>query len=92
MPYGIARFRVQDYAHWKRIRDENAAKFREAGFKSQQVFRNPDDPNTVLILSEIEDLEKARRQWSGTEEFRAYQQRAGITEFTTYQLEEQLPL
>jgi hypothetical protein len=92
MPWGIARFRVEDYDHWKRVRDENVAKFREAGFKSQLVFRNPNDSHEVLILSEADDFEQVRRLWSGTEEFQAYRQRAGIKDWTAYSFEEQLSI
>ncbi len=91
MAYAIARFRVDDYDHYKRVREENRAKPREAGVKRQLVFRNRNDPNELLVLTEADDFERVRRLWSGTEEFQAYQQRAGMRDWTGYLFEEELP-
>jgi hypothetical protein len=92
VPYAIARFRVENYDQWKRVRNQNVAKFREAGVKSQLVFRNRNDPNELLVLNEADDFEQVQRLWTGTEEFQAYQQRAGIKDVTAYPFEEQLSI
>jgi hypothetical protein len=79
MPWGIARFRVEDYDHWKRVRDENVAKFREAGFKSQLVFRNPNDSHEVLILSEADGSGLVSRTGPPTLSRSNYQYRSAVS-------------
>ena len=60
MPYVIVRNRVEDYTHWKRGWDMGAAMRRDGGVRSEQLFRNPGEPNEVLVLLEYDTMEQAR--------------------------------
>jgi heme-degrading monooxygenase HmoA len=60
MPSIVRRSRVEDYARWKTVYQAGEAARQAAGWRDQQVFRNPDDPNEIVFLTEVDDLEKAR--------------------------------
>jgi hypothetical protein len=53
------------------------------GWWDQQVFRNPDDPNEIVIVTEVDDLEKARA-YANSEEVRRRQRASGLLETTYY--------
>jgi hypothetical protein len=61
MAYAISRNRVEDYDRFREGYDspEGVALRQQMGLKSQHIFRNPADPNDVVILSEVERLEQA---------------------------------
>jgi hypothetical protein len=61
LPYIVVRNRVADYAQWKDGWDQGAASRRDSGVKSEQLFRNPGEPNEVVLLLEYESMEQARR-------------------------------
>jgi heme-degrading monooxygenase HmoA len=57
---------------------------REAGgLHDERLFRNPDDPNDVLIMSTVDDLERARA-YGRSDEVRQRQQAAGLLELSHY--------
>jgi hypothetical protein len=58
MPYYLVRHKVQDYAKWKPIFDQHGAIRQVYGHRGGQLFRNADDHNELLILWEVDDLEK----------------------------------
>ena len=60
LPYVIVRNRVESYAAWKRAWDAGAARRRDAGIQSEQLFRNPGLPDEVVLLVEFPTLEQAR--------------------------------
>lgn len=70
MPYVVARATVQDYATWKRNWDQGAAARHQGGVQRQQIFRSPDAPNEVVVLTEFDTMDHAR----------AYQQSAHLRE------------
>jgi hypothetical protein len=61
MAFAISRNRVRDYDVFRNGYDspEAVALRQQMGLKSQRIFRNPADPNDVVILSEVERLEDA---------------------------------
>jgi heme-degrading monooxygenase HmoA len=79
MPYILVRHKVEDWAKWKPIYDENGATRKAAGCQRTHVFRNDQDPNEVVILLEWDDLGRAR-QFAESEDLRQTMQRAGVTD------------
>lgn len=62
----IVRHKVQDFAQWKSFYDSMDSFHKSNEVKSGQVFRSADNPNEVIILSELENIEKARKFAQGT--------------------------
>jgi hypothetical protein len=77
MPYIIIRHKVEDYAKWKSVFDEHGATRKDFGSKGGYVFRSADDPNEVVILLEVDDLNKVR-QFIQSQDLRETMQRAGV--------------
>jgi hypothetical protein len=61
MPYIIVRNRITDYAQWMTAWQKGASARRDGGVRNEQLFRNPGEPNEVLLLLEYETMEQARR-------------------------------
>jgi heme-degrading monooxygenase HmoA len=68
---------VEDYKKWKAIFDEHASVRKEYGGKGATLFRNADDPNTLVILWDWESTEKAR-EFAQSDSLRDAMQRAGV--------------
>ena len=54
----ISRIKVKDFAHWKAGYDEHKHARDAAGMTEKYLFQDVDDPNTVTMLFETDDLEK----------------------------------
>jgi hypothetical protein len=78
----VRRSRVEDYARWKTVYQAGEAARRAAGWRDQQIFRNPDDPNEIVFVTEVDDLEQARA-YAKSEEVQRRQRASGLLE-TTY--------
>jgi quinol monooxygenase YgiN len=77
------RVRVANYQRFREVYDA-ATEAREAGgFLNEQVFRNPNDPNDILIMSTVADIERARA-YGKSQEVRERQQAAGLLELSNY--------
>lgn len=61
MPYVIMRTKVEDYARWKPIFDEDSGNRKAGGSQGGQLFRNTQNPNEVIIIFEWDSLENARQ-------------------------------
>ncbi len=83
MPYVIYRNRVEDYARWKRAFDEGDERRRAGGIKNPQVFRNPEDPTEVLVLCEVDSVDRGRQHFQSPM-VREVQQRSGVREHAEY--------
>ena len=81
----VRRSRVADYDRWKAVYRSAASEAarQAAGWRDQQVFRNPDDPTEFVILSEVDDLEQARA-YAQSEEVRQRQRASGLLDVTYY--------
>lgn len=60
MPHLLVRHKVADYSKWKVVFDSHTAAQQEAGLRITHVWRNIDDPHEVVLLFEVDDLEKAK--------------------------------
>lgn len=67
MNYVIVRHKVKNYERWKEEFDEHYhAKKKEAEFGKGFLLRNSGDPNEVVLMVELRDMEKARQFFSST--------------------------
>jgi hypothetical protein len=60
MPYLLERHKVRDYDRWREVFDADAGGREAAGCRGARIFRDADDPETVLVLFEWDDLGRAR--------------------------------
>ena len=79
MPYMLVRHKVRDLAKWRPLFDEHASVRKEFGFTGAQIFKNADDLNELVILFEVQDLERAR-QFSQSDNLREVMERAGVSD------------
>lgn len=79
MPYILIRHKVNDYTTWKSGFDDHGGARRAAGSQGGYVLRNADDPNEVLILLEVDDLNRARA-FAASDELREKMQEAGVAD------------
>ena len=78
MPYMLIRHKVQDYDRWKSAFDDHAPMRQAAGSKGGYLFRSADNPNEIVLIMEMEDLERAR-QFVGSDDLRQAMEGAGVT-------------
>jgi hypothetical protein len=55
----LVRHRVADFPTWKRVFDSHAAAQSAAGLHVRHVLRRRDDPAEVVLLFDVEDVERA---------------------------------
>jgi hypothetical protein len=67
---------IDDVDAWKRGFDENAARRRRHGFLSYVLYRDPMEAGTIVVVSQVESLDKARGI-AGDVEIREVMIRAG---------------
>ncbi len=60
MHYMLCKNKVTDYARWRRVFDSHAEAHRGAGLHLLYVLRDTADPNVVVFLFRVDDLNKAR--------------------------------
>ena len=56
----ISRIKVEDFARWKEVYDAHKHARDAAGISEKYLFQDVDDPNTVTLLFEAGDMEKAK--------------------------------
>jgi heme-degrading monooxygenase HmoA len=78
MPYLLVRHKVEDYAKWKPVYDKNGGARKAGGSKGARVFRNANNPKEIVVLTEWDDLAKAR-QFSQSEDLKKAMQQGGVT-------------
>jgi quinol monooxygenase YgiN len=78
MVYLNIRHTVADYEKWRPSFDENEAERRAAGATGvYQVYRDVDEPNTITVVMEWDNAEKARR-FMNDPALRELMQKAGV--------------
>jgi len=85
MPFVVSCLKVPNYPAWKRRYDspEATALRHKLGLTKQQILRNPDDPNDVVLLIEVEDLRQAHHALQ-SDELRTFVARGPILQRTVY--------
>ena len=79
MRYLLVRHKVAEFDQWKSAYDAYLAAREKAGLKQEHLLRNIDDPSGVLILFEVEDLQKAREFVDGSD-LSATMEKAGVVD------------
>ena len=73
----FARHTVSDYSNWKRIYDDLASLRKENGVTKASVYRDPGDPNTLIITHQFKDM-KAAQAFANSEELKSGMAKAGV--------------
>ena len=79
MPYLIIRHKIEDYDRWKPVFDDHGPTRAEFGSTGYQLFRLEDDPNELVTIFEVNDLDKARALVA-SDDLREAMQRAGVAD------------
>jgi heme-degrading monooxygenase HmoA len=77
MMHMLIRHKVADFGKWKPVYDEHLSARQKAGLKEAHLLRNMDDPNEVILLFSVEDLEKAKA-FANSDDLHQAMQRAGV--------------
>lgn len=82
MPTVSVRHKVSDYGKWKAVYDELKPMVKSSGGKSQRLFKNSGDAKELVILTEFDDMNKAK-QFAQSNDLKQAMQRAGVAEVPT---------
>jgi hypothetical protein len=75
----LVRHKVADFANWKPVYDAHLPARQEAGLKEEHPFRNAEDPNEVLLLFSMEDVDKAKA-FAASDDLREAMNKAGVSD------------
>jgi quinol monooxygenase YgiN len=75
----LIRHKVSDFAAWKATYDSHAGSRASAGLTELHLRRSIDNPNEVVMLFSVADLDKAKA-FAASEDLRAAMQKAGVTD------------
>lgn len=79
----LVRHKVTDFPKWKAIYDEGKTKLiKPNGGKRQRLFKNSADPNELVILTEFDDMAKAKKVGQ-SDELKQFMQRGGVADEPT---------
>ena len=56
----FVRHTVNDYVAWKRVYDEFASTRKEWGVTGAGVYRDPEEPDTLVVVHHFKDVDDAR--------------------------------
>ncbi len=73
----LIQFKVQDYAKWRAGYDGNESNRASNGVGEGKVFQDSDDMNSITLLFDVTDAEKARA-YVDSDDFKQVQARAGV--------------
>ena len=79
MMHVLVRHKVADFAKWKPVYDAHLSVRQKAGLKEEHLFRNADDPNEVLLLFSVEDVDKAKA-FTTSDDLRQAMEKAGVSD------------
>jgi quinol monooxygenase YgiN len=80
----FVRHKVADFAAWKKVYDTAGRRSQEAGsVLEEKVYRDPDDPNTVIVIHKFQDIDTARK-FANLDTLKQAMQQAGVQETPTF--------
>jgi heme-degrading monooxygenase HmoA len=79
MMHMLVRHKVADFAKWKPVYDAHLSARHKAGLKEEHLFRNAEDPNEVLLLFSVEDVDKAKA-FTASDDLRQAMKNAGVSD------------
>ncbi len=77
MSYLFIRHRVADYDRWKSVYDADREKREAATLTERHLFRDAEDPNQVVLLFEVGDLDRALA-FSRSDDLQQVMNQAGV--------------
>ena len=75
----LVRHKVADFAKWKPVYAAHLSARQKAGLKEEHLFRNADNPNEVLLLFSMEDLDKAKA-FAASNDLRHAMEKSGVSD------------
>jgi hypothetical protein len=79
MRFLLVRHKVAEFDRWKSAYDAHLPSREQAGLKEERLLRNIDEPGEVLILFEVEDLQKAR-EFVDSADLKTAMEKAGVVD------------
>ena len=64
----VVKNTLKDYDVWRTLFDSNAAMQAEYGLHARGVYQSKEDPNTVFVLLEVEDMARAQEMMKKAQE------------------------
>ena len=80
MQYLLVKHRVKDFDRWYSVFRSHEEAQREAGLKDLQLFRDVADPNVVVVLFRVDDLDKVKAFTESPESYEAKEESGVIGE------------
>jgi len=75
----LVRHKVADFAKWKPVYDAHSSARQKAGLKEEHLFRNAEDPNEVVLLFSMEDVDKAKA-FAASDDLREAMKKSGVSD------------
>jgi len=75
----LVRHKVADFAKWKPVYDAHSSARQKAGLKEEHLFRNAEDPNEVLLLFSMQDVDKAKA-FAASDDLREAMKKSGVSD------------
>lgn len=73
----VVHHKVHDYAAWRPAYDAHEPARLASGITNGRVFRKAEDPNELVILLDVADVDRARASAAGAD-LKAAMQNAGV--------------
>ncbi len=77
MCYLIVRHKIQDFSKWKPIYDRHGAVRKQSGCTHEQLFRDAENPQNLVMLFQWDTIENARK-FSQSSDLRDKMREAGV--------------
>lgn len=73
----FVKHKVNNYGKWKSVYDEFANVRKEYAVTGASVYRDPKDPNTIIVTHQFNDLNKATT-FANSEDLKSAMANAGV--------------
>ncbi len=75
----FVKHKVGDYKSWKPRYDGLGSVRKQKGVTAASVHRDPNDPNTIIVMHRFKDIDAATR-FASSEELKSAMANAGVSE------------
>ena len=79
MAFMLVRSKVRDFKTWKPAYDAHLPARNDAGLTEKYLLRSADDANEIVILFEVEDLNRAKT-FAASADLRERMQESGVVD------------